>query len=284
MVAEVENYIREQNKLLENNSEFKTIIIRCSFKDDKVALKCCFTDIYDYSDKIIYALKNESTENTVDAIRDWVKHIVEGVHIVRELNDLIKKYQKECNSPVRVIYKFGYDSDDSVKIIDWDYNKVVIKLNKNSIRKLISYYNNIMDIIKLDDYICGVAGLIKGFNSVKLHTVVGATITGSTIDILTDNMIKRKDVIQMIESNYTTKGIQKIKSVFSIQELGIIAIFMWVIDFSYGIVDIELMDDKILNVQEDLYIRDRAICNAILSIYEIKAKELYSIFKINEEI
>jgi len=282
MMVEVENYIREQNKILENISEFKTIIIKCSFKEDKIALKCCFTDMYDYTDKIIYALKNEDTDKTIEAISEWINHIVEGVRIVRELNRMIKKHQKEYDSTIRVIYKFGYSNDDTVRVIDWDYTKVIIKLNKTSICNLINYCNNLIDILNIDDYICSVVKFINNFNSMKMHSVIGANLDGSTVDILTCNMITREDVINMITNNPSTKGVQKIKSVFSIHELGILAIFMWNIDFKYGIVEISLMDDKMLNAIDDTYIRDKDICDAILRLYEIKAKEIYSLFKVND--
>ena len=281
MIEEIRKYVDERNKLLENNSEFKTISIHCSIKGDKIALKCCFTDIYEYKDKVVYALKHENIENTLEAIQTWVNHIVEGVHIVRELNSMIREHQKESNSPIRVIYKFGYSLDDNVKIIDWDYNKVVIKLNKKSICNLISYYNTIEDIINLSDYNCSVVKMIENFNKCKLHTVIGATIVGEVIDILKHNMLCRKDILKMISENSTYKGTQKIKSIFSIRELGIMAIFIWNIDFDAGIVDTTLMDNKILNVYEDVYIRDSNICSAIHSLYGIKAREIYDIFKIN---
>ena len=277
MIKEIDDFINQQNKMLGHSSEFKSISLAYDMRDEKIALKCCYTDIYDCKDKVVNILRHENVDSTINAISEWINHITEGVRTVRELNNIIKDFQKEASSSVRVIYKFGYSFDNNVKIIDWDFNKIVIKLNKNAVCKLIQYENNLNDILNFDEYRYSLVSLVQNFNYMKLHKMIGATVEGDIINVLTANMLSRADIIKLLTEK-STKGVQKIKSVFKISELGLLALFIWNIDFDAGVVDTVLVDDKILNVNDDTFIRDEFICKALHNLYEIKAKEMLTIF------
>lgn len=278
MIENIQSIIDEQAKILESSSEFKSICLQSDVNERMVLLKCKYTDIYDCKDKVAYGVLKTDEDAVKKEIETWVNNIIEGVKAVRELNDIIKMYQKANNCQISIYYKFGYDLKDNVKIIDWDYNKIIVKLNKKAICNLISYINNIDEIINLKDYDCSLVKFIERFNGIKLHKIIGASVEGNTIEILKSNMLSRAEVIKKIEENRNNKGVQKFKSVFSLDEIDLLAIFLWNVDFDSGIIETTLMDEKILSIQDDMFIRDENICKAIHNLYEIKAKELFSIF------
>ena len=279
MINDIDNYVNELNEQLKDNANFKCITVRHTIKDDKVAFKCNFTDVYDCRDKTTIITKVDDISNVKEVVGAWINNIIDGLKIVHELNDIISEHQKLHNCSIRIMYRFSYNDDDYVKIIDWDYDKIVVGLNKKSISNLITYWNGLNEIVNVDDYNCSIIKFISGFNDIRLHSVIGAKLVGDTISILKDNMLNREEILNMIENRTINRGTQRIKSIFSIRELGILAIFIWNIDFDIGLIGTTLMGDKILSIKEDRFIRDSDICKAVHSLYEIKANEINSIFK-----
>ena len=279
MIDNIREHIDNKNRELEGMGEFKHIRIKHSIKGDKIALRYDSTDAYSNREKVEGVIDyKDSDEDVLDSIDSWVNNIIDGVKAVANINSIIKEHQKENRCPLRVIYRLGYGKEDNVRIIDWDYDKVIVKLNGKSLCNLMGYVNNVEDIVCLADYEESIDKFIGEFNSLKLHKVIGATVDEDTMYVLKENMLDRDDVIRTIRESSGSKGVQRIKSVFSIPELYILAIFIWEVDFDLGIVNTVLLDGKMLNVKDNVYVRDKSICSAIQGLYGIKAREIYDLF------
>lgn len=195
-----------------------------------------------------------------------LKLIVDGSLVVAELNSMIKNIQRESGAAVAIEYKWAI-ANKVCSIADWDYNRIKVKLNRSAITALINMKNSnsLEGAVRKSNWGLGIKDFVEGFNSMSMNQDICAIMNYSDwVSALTENMLDTKDVLAVIRRNKNSQGTQSLKSVALVSELGrFLAIVKWSVDYTNKIVSSDIMDDKVLDVDNGRFIADSTIFNKV---------------------
>ena len=216
--------------------------------------------------KVIIDVSTDSLDSHIDKA---IKRIDLGSKAIKKLNSILKEYRITNDGYLNIQYKWGANKYSIIG--DWDYRNIKIKLNDIAMDYLISAYENddelskLKEIISRNDWDDNIVQFIKAFNDSELHRELGITLKEyDIVKILTDNMFNTKDIIELIKNNDNNTGKQRFKSVFVVNELGLFAaILNWVVDYSKEEIDIQIQDEKVLDIENSRFVSDHSIYSRI---------------------
>lgn len=237
--------------------------IQHTFKDDTCILSIAFK-MWDIEDKISMSLGHDGYDKFLQSLTNIIYLIAEGTRAIRVLNDKINEIQNNKGSSVIIIYKWGI-ADRFCKVFDWDYDKLKIKLSKTAIMQLIDLVDDsstkLEEYIQRTDWSVSIKEYIAKFNRIPLHEKINAVIGKTDIDkILTENMLSVDDIVSIIGHSKGKSGIQEIKSVSMVNELGkFVVVAIWKVDYSKKSLSMQIMHNKVMDIENDRFISDRDI-------------------------
>lgn len=208
------------------------------------------------------------TKNIDVMLLDIVKIISDGQHVIKEINTKLEGIQAENGLMLKFRYKFGYNKQ--CKIAYWDYTNIVIALNDKAIDLMLdnlTEQNCAGKIEKVLDEVWhnNVAEFIRGFNDMHINKYIGAELEYDSIeDALKDNMLSFDDIRDIVNKNKDKSGTQRLKSVKIISGLGsFAAIVLWVIDYDNKRISIDILDDKVIDIENNRFISDHSLFSRI---------------------
>lgn len=232
-------------------------------------------------------IKRDSFKEFQSTFENSIKFIVEGSKAIAETNTIIRNIQEEIGAPLAIEYKWAI-SDKLCRIGDWDYNRIKVKLNRSSIHSLIDMYNNniLKSTIENSKWNLNIKEFIENFNHLEFHKAICAMLkSNDLVTILTENMLDTRDVLAVIRRNKNSQGKQSLKSVTAINELGrFLVVSKWNVDYTNKIINMSIMDDKILDIDSGRFIMDNTICSKIQEKIMIPQSIIDMIFDSNVEI
>lgn len=244
------DYFEMQHTFRSKESDVESCLITISFKLSKI------------EDKFTFILGRDGYDKFLQTMANVVYMITEGARAVGELNKQIHEAQSSKGASTVILYRWGI-TDKFCKVFDWDYDKVKIKLSKTSMMQLIDLVDagELSNYIDNTDWSISIKGLISQFNRIPLHEKINAAMATTDIEkILTENMLSVEDIVAVIGRSKGKTGIQEIKSVSVVKELGkFIAIANWKIDYSKKAISMQIMNNKVLDIENDRFISDRDI-------------------------
>ncbi len=250
----IESFIIQPNIKVSNGVQVESISLKILFKPELGEWH-----------KVILEVPKE-IKKFMSQFDSTIEIIMNGSQAITELNNKIKDIQLSIGSTILVSYKWSIDSN-TCSISDWDYDKITVKLGKTSISELIKLYTigEINNTITNEDWNTSIPKFIENFNKNKLHTKLGAILAGVKIeDILTENMLNTNDILAIIRHNESNTGTQTFKSVSLIKELGrFIVLCKWEVDYNKKKISINIVEDKVLDLDKGIYIRNDELCSRI---------------------
>lgn len=207
--------------------------------------------------------------NIIDTLDYILDLIIKGEQALRVINKKLSDLKDSNGSILSIKYCPGFGA--FARVGYWDYTNLVIKLSLDSMDKLASYVST-EDIER--DIIEAVEGLswteyaplfIEKFNSLRINYILKAKMNYSSIsDALIDNMISLQDVRRVLLSGKFTIGEQQITSVFVVKELGtFIAIVIWRVDYGSKKVSINVLDNKVIDIENKRFVSDHSLYSRI---------------------
>ncbi len=284
---DIEQSLAEVNERLFNTEGMERMHVGYSLKDkgglvESVALIFTFKPIANGSEKYMLQVLRNSFGKFKTEFETIMYLILDGSSAVIELNSLVKEAQQEHGALVAINYRWNI-SDKVCSIADWDYDRLKVRMNRSSVLELINIRNegHLGELISSCNWILSIKEFIKTFNENQFHCKVGAVLDVSDIEkVLTSNMLSIDDLTAVIRKNKNSQGTQTFKTVSIIKELGkFIVICRWVIDYGKKSLSMQIMGDKIFDIENDRFISDRGICNRIEQRLTIPQSILDMIFE-----
>lgn len=244
------DYFELQHTFKEIESNNEQCILTIAFKISKI------------EDRFTFVLGKDGYDKFLQNITNIVYLITEGAKAVGELNKQIHEIQNAKGSSVVILYRWGI-TDKFCKVFDWDYDRIKVKLSRTSIIQLIDLVETgeLKEYIENTDWSISIKSYIDMFNRIPLHEKINAALMTTDIEkILTENMLSVEDIVAVIGRSKGKSGIQEIKSVSVVKELGkFIIIANWKVDYSKKLISMQIMGNKVLDIENDRFISDRDI-------------------------
>lgn len=279
----VDKYILENNiNLLDEllDKEINRINEGIYFNAKEIKDKTYIT--YMIEDKLsqtyIKGMIDASLENLSGHLEELLEDVIVGIEAIKYINDKLREGRIQGNGELSIQYQWGYDRECSIN--DWDYNNIKIKLSKESLNILIDLYQNDIDKItecideqEWDLNILKYLDNILGFSTNRLLELTN--IADNLKEDLTNNMFNRNNIINLIRNNAKSIGKQRFKSTHLIDELGAyIAIVYWDVDFSKRTIDMQIQENRIIDLEDMQFIYDNALYKKLESRIILNKEEL----------
>lgn len=253
------------NALASKMSDISELSFSIKSKGEKSYILFKFKDLTGYKCNGSMEI-GESIPETVDRIASV---IVDSQWALKSINDIFERIQTENGLILSVKYKFGYGKYATVAY--WDYSHIIIKLNADSVNQLIEINGNSEQLDNLakklqnTKYPDSVPEFLTWFNGNDVNKQFGMIMNYKSIpEALTDNMLSRKDVLDIIEKNKGGKGTQKLKSVEVMDQLGLfVALIIWNIDYERSEVSIDIMNDSVIDIENSRFVSDHSLYSRI---------------------
>lgn len=273
-IKELEEHLEGVSSRLNEDTRFKYINISMSDKQDMVGICCEVCDLYSNIHRSTLVDKTDKVKN--ESIEKWIDYTLNSITIVNELNEFMKQYQEDSGNTLRVMYKWG-NNEKNCKILDWNTNRIVIKLSKNALQNLILYSDEFKNTIIKCGYSSNLCNYVSKFNGEECNKIIGAELSSNNImEELSKYMISTVDVMNNIMNDKDTSN-KTIKSIFKIEELDIISNITWKISNKSNIkVDVDV--DKIVDTSNNKIIRSEKLYNSVKCLLE------YEIQRIQEDL
>lgn len=217
----------------------------------------------DYSTDFV--LTQDGYDKMLKDISDLVSIIIEGSKAVDELNKIIQDIQFNNGSSVQIVYRFGLDR--FCMISSWDFDKINVRLGESSIMQLIELKDNneLEKAVRESDWQYTIVKFILNFNSIPFHRQINAMNEVTSFEgMLLENMLETDKIPLMVRCSRRNTGTQIIRTVSIIKELGkFLVLIDWHIDYSRKSISMNIVNDKVLDLEDDRFISDREIVSRI---------------------
>lgn len=258
----------------DNLKSFKLVIADC---DGYCTVTCLLKDTYGISHKSLFLVSSLENYNP-DALKSWIKTLINGIACVKRLNDTLKIIYDDMDG-IHVYYRFSLKNEFKSYIYDWDYDRLLISLSRKSISQLCSIIDT-LDITRnnISEFEC-----FSEFMSKYRNYYIGSLInleleTDNIYQALSKHMLDRKDVIEMLDELHNTEKKAEVISVLASESLGIVCKFKWEVDYESLDVKVSILDNKIYSIKNKEFIRDSEILSGIEKLYKPIASEISDIF------
>lgn len=238
--------------------------------------------IGDTEGKFSFRVEKDGYDNFLMLFTQTVNSIIEGNKAIDKLNKKISEIQSECGATTALEYMWG--AERYCKIYDWDYDVVKIKLSKTAIQQLILVEQNgeLDNLIRKFSWDTSITEYIKDFVNIALHERINAVMSTSNIDrLLTENMISSEDILPIVQMSKKNKkkNSQKVKVVGIIKELGHFAVvYTCLIDYEKKIITLQIMNDKVYDLDRGRFISDRDIVDRVEAKINISKEAIARMF------
>lgn len=231
--------------------------------EDKIVVSIKFRDILGEVSRGQFELESLDYEANIEAIQKEVERIVDGVKAVNGINTIIRNKVKEEEGSLLVQVRWGNSHEKFCQVVEWDYWGIVIKLNDTALNKCIERSIN-GSMLKLIDTVVMETSLIefiKMANSSIWSEKFGITLDTSDIaKTLTRNTLCTEEVLRFIKEKHYDAGVQTIRSVAIVSELGkFAAILEWNIDYSKRSIKVGIIGEKIIDIEHGNFISNPQI-------------------------
>ena len=206
----------------------------------------------------------------IDTVEKLLYDIIKCNYMLSKLNEIIENIRTSNGILLRVKFKWGSYKETSVAY--WDYTTVVIKLSDQSIDELTSNYSDkeeenlefLSELTKDFSWSSNIIDFLKEYNNYNIAIKLKSCITASIQKVLVENMLTQSNIQELIKKNSGKLTTQHIKSVFILPELGLFAaILLWDIDYENKRVSIEILDDKVLDIENGRFVSDYSLYSRI---------------------
>lgn len=195
--------------------------------------------------------------------------ISNGQVAIKLLNDKISKIQADNGIIISMRFRWGFGKASEVAY--WDYTNLIIQLNETSIAKLSKAVEDNTINSLIDEATDGfkwadtVSEVISEYNNTCLSNVLESKFAyDSILEALQDNMLEQNDIVAILRKNLDKHSSQKIKSVYTISELGLFAaILLWYIDYDLHSITVDILEDKVLDVENGRFVSDHSLYSRI---------------------
>ena len=198
-----------------------------------------------------------------------------GEQVIQELNNRLAAVQADNGLLLAIKFKFGLG--EYCRVADWDYSKITLYTSTPMLNSLIDnttadnineYIGNLVGNMAWDE---NISEFIKKFNGSSLSVKLQAALKDVGVDeTLAENMISIPEVKDIIKKNAGLDGVQKIKSVKTMDTLlgSFAAIIIWNIDYTNYEISVDILDDKVLDIKNDRFILDHSLYSRIKQIID----------------
>ena len=251
----IENKINEQIKI-------SNVAVTIQDKEDRKYLFIRYIDTINRKCKLCLNVKADK-ESLITAIAQLTEFIILGQSKVNNLNNMLESIRIDKGSLFSIKFMVGNGTSSSVNY--WDYNLVIIKLSEKSVNTLIEAEDIDISLIEWPD---NIINAICNYNELQLSKDIQSKLCNDTVEsivsIFTKNMLNTNDVRNMINKDID-QGIQKLKSVEVISsDLGIfVALLVWNIDYRLREASIEILDSKVMDIENKRFVTDKALYDRI---------------------
>lgn len=152
-----------------------------------------------------YKVPQKGSAETAQDIKKELDLLVNGSLAIDKLNEIIFNKQQSSGTEVFIRFKFGLGAYSEIGR-EWNYNRLVVRLNRNAVKTLAEMYktNTIVDCIESklgNEWDTTIGKFIKGFNRFMLSERLDAKLeTTSVVTELLRESITEKDIIDLITS------------------------------------------------------------------------------------
>lgn len=264
------------NNVTNEITDINNLSFNITTKQDSIYLLCKFNDTYGYKCK--GGLK---VEDTIDkTLISLINLIINGQNMIDKLNKKLEDKRVSTGNMLNIKYRWGNNKKGNIAY--WDYTHVTVRLNKDALELLVSKESEEEQEEFLDSTIKELTWpenpveFISKYNESTLAKNLKANIETDTLEnILTNNMLDYSDIEEQVIKSKAKTGFQKFKSVFIIKELGLFAgIVLWDIDYEIKDISAEIMDDRIIDVENNLFISDHSLFSRIEQRVKEQAESL----------
>lgn len=267
-MEEIEEYIEYKNSELNSDSRFRYINLTMAHRDNAVGLQCEFCDVLSNSDKATYVMDVQSV--SIQSIDKWIEYVINGVQSVNYINNKIKEYTNKNGYRLKLEYKWG-NKDRNCKILDWDSNRIVVRLSKDAIENLIIYKEDFIAKLEEVGFIDEITKFVEMFDSLEFHKIIGAELaTKNVADELSKYMLRPYELDDIV-NNMSMDSDKDIKTVFIIDEIGLIATVMWHIKIVNQLsVEVEILG-RVLDYVRHTVVNSQGIYDYMTALLKYKA-------------
>lgn len=271
---EMDQCIQDILKDISWSTAFKSVDLNATVKGNRCVVACDFYTDYNKERAVKLINLANSSEGIEKELTDWVKYLENGILAIQRLNEIEKKFEESNEYYTNIVYRWG-DSEDYCTISDWTYTKLEVQLSEESIHRLISFEPTLEDILntevkhEYDDII----SYIKNIQSREINKAMGVKLkTNNVVEELMRNKLSFKDVKSVI--NPAMKGEQIINSAVTIRDLDLIGLYIITINYNNRAINIELSEDKLLDIENERFIRDETLTHGLINTMSSKLKQI----------
>jgi len=260
----------------------------CKFDGEIRAIQCEITDSYNnksyHKRKMMYLTNKCNTEEDIEiAIRDWCENIFKCVSRVRHLNDAIDDCMKSERT-VRIEFRLK-GTNVGIGIERWDFDSVVLDITAPQIER--TFDESLCELANLLGEYINVMELANNINKDKLMQFLNYSLAieynfmtenFNSINLLEFGYYKRCHLVDLIKKRKRDKGILNVLTTVSSEDLSFIGKMKWKVDYGNKKVTSEIIDNKLLDIRDGTYIRDKATLECICELVKLSRKELDEAF------
>ncbi len=233
-------------------------------KQDSMYLLCKFNDTYGYKCKGGIKVE-ESLDKT---LIELINLIINGQNMINKLNKRLEDRRVETGNILNIKYRWGNNKYGSIAY--WDYTHVTVRINKDALNELVSKneeeQDKFIDTLVSDlTWTDNPVEFISKYNESEIAKRSNTNIENDELEsLLTKNMLNYSDIEEQILKSKAKTGFQKFKSVLIVKELGLFAgIVLWDIDYEIKDISANIMDDRIIDMENNLFISDHSLFSRI---------------------
>ena len=203
---------------------------------------------------------------------ELLSSIIKYESMFSRLNSVLEDIKTKNGILLALKFKWGYSKSTSVAY--WDYTNIIIKLSEESINEVIDHYSEDTNLV--DQYISDITSgfswssniidFLKEYNHIEFCKSIKSFINIDLgIDkVLTENMLVQSDIKEIVSRNTDKTTTQSFKSVYILQELGLFAaILLWDIDYENKKASVEILEDKVLDIENSRFVSDHSLYSRI---------------------
>lgn len=253
------------NSLAKNMTDINDLSFNIRNKGDRVFLLFRFLDYH--GSKCSGGV--QVTESIIDTVDSITSTIINGQWALQALNSKFSEVQASGGNIIALKFKLGFNKYASISY--WDYSNIVIRLNESAVSKLIDKLKSsdssdeLYRSIESIHWPESIPEFIYKIKSSELSELLDLKMDYESIsDALTDNMLSRNDIKDILLKNKDNKGTQKLKSVEIVDQLGLFAaILIWSIDYENSDVSVDILDNKVIDLENNRFVSDHSLYSRI---------------------
>ena len=199
--------------------------------------------------------------------------------IVENCIQALDRLNNEINNMSNMKISYTYSGSERTRIHSWSYDEIEIKMDRQACINLSNNIDN-LDIKRYSEYYQGnLAVIVKGYNEFAVHKMLGTQLIEDVYSELRYSLLSREDAIQYIADN-KDKGIEQLDIRFGLcmEDLSIVALIEWHIEYRSNICNTRVYNNRAIDMNSNLTIRDSKILDSIVEITRLRDNERYRIF------